>query len=43
VARVTARTADDGVVDELDVVLSDARALHVYAEPEPGPTSLTVV
>ena len=31
-------------VDELDVVLSDGRVLHVYTGPEPGgPTFLTVV
>jgi pimeloyl-ACP methyl ester carboxylesterase len=40
---VTSAAEGEIAVDELDVVLSDGRVLHVYAGPEPGPTSLNVV
>ncbi len=43
-AGVTPGAVGDAAVDELDVVLSDGRVLHVYTGPEPGgATFLTVV
>ena len=43
-AGVTPGAVGGAAVDQLDVVLSDGRVLHVYTGPEPGgPTFLTVV